>query len=192
MSIKKPELQEQQSGEAGSLELSCWRSCWVIWGLRCSSGCDLSSKGWGLEFSKYWEGAVKRLLRWGCGCEGRIESVVCSHPNPAPLPLLGSPKYYFILPMFSFTLFRWGCFLGLKTSFLPNCVQNSVTALLWELECFCWLGIEIKIPVSINRTPGIIAVPTGLFHAPQCSSARYIQAENYSPWTTKPKHAFIN
>lgn len=85
-------------------------------GLRCSSGCDLSSKGWDLEFSKYWEGAVKRLLRWVCGYEGRIESVVCSDPNPVLLPLLGSLKYYFILPMFSFSLFRWGVFLGMKTS----------------------------------------------------------------------------
>lgn len=153
-----------------------------------------SSKGWGLEFRKHWGGAVKRLLRWGCGCEGRTESMVCSDPNLALPPLLGSPKYYFILPIIQliqmWIFFGSENFLGCQKS--PNCVQTSVTALLWELECFCWLGIEIKIPVSINRTPGIIAVPTGLFHAPQCSSARYIQAEKYSPWTTKPKHAFIN
>lgn len=90
--------------------------CQLQRGLRSSSGCDLSSKGWGLEFSKHWGGAVKRVLRWGCGCEGRIESMVCSDPNPTLPPLPGSPQYYFILPMFSFSLFRWGWFLSLKTS----------------------------------------------------------------------------
>lgn len=134
------------------------------------------------------------------GCDGKIESVVYSdsktnyfssvcfpiydHPNITLLFLL-----YFLLAYLDEVLWVWKILWMSKILKLLlelyNCIAVRASVVLLS-------GYVDKSQSVLIRITGIITITRGPFHAPQCSYASYIQAEQKcTPWTTKPTYTFI-